>query len=124
MSVSIARRPSTMSGGSQQRQTTSQFESQRDEIKRRQSIKYQFPNFMFSEEEEAALFNEVKLIESYVIFYLSFKNIVSSKWKKRKMKYITSNFYSCKYSAEPVVYEMHCDQLQMVYPLYPIVCRE
>lgn len=58
MSVSIARRASTMSGGSQQRQTTSQFESQRDEIKRRQSVKYQFPNFMFSEEEEAALFNE------------------------------------------------------------------
>lgn len=71
MSVSIARRASTMSGGSQQRQTTSQFESQRDEIKRRQSVKYQFPNFMFSEEEEAALFNEVKLIK-LSHFYLSF----------------------------------------------------
>lgn len=44
--------------------------------------------------------------------------------EEKKMKYIASNFYSCKYSAEPVVYEMHCDQLQMVYPLYPIVCRE
>lgn len=71
MSVSIARRASTMSGGSQQRQTTSQFESQRDEIKRRQSVKYQFPNFMFSEEEEAALFNEVKLIKLSHL-YLSF----------------------------------------------------
>lgn len=44
--------------------------------------------------------------------------------EEKKMKYIASNFYSCKYSAEPVVYEMHCDQLQMVYPLYTIVCRE
>lgn len=123
MSVSIARRPSTMSGGSQQRQTTSQFESQRDEIKRRQSIKYQFPNFMFSEEEEAALFNEVKLIESCHFLFV-FQKYHFVEMEEKKMKYIASNFYSCKYSAEPVVYEMHCDQLQMVYPLYPIVCRE
>lgn len=120
MSVSIARRASTMSGGSQQRQTTSQFESQRDEIKRRQSIKYQFPNFMFSEEEEAALFNEVKLIKLFHFFICLSKISFRPKRKKRKMKYIASNFYSCKYSAEPVVYEMHCDQLQMVYSLHPL----
>lgn len=83
MSVSIARRASTMSGGSQQRQTTSQFESQRDEIKRRQSVKYQFPNFMFSEEEEAALFNEVKLIKLSHIYICLFINTISLKRKKK-----------------------------------------
>lgn len=70
MSVSIARRASS-SGGSQHKQPSAQFENQRDEIKRRQSIKYQFPSFMFSEEEEAQLFNEVKLI-SWNILYSSF----------------------------------------------------
>lgn len=125
MSVSIARRASTMSGGSQQRQTTSQFESQRDEIKRRQSVKYQFPNFMFSEEEEAALFNEVKLIKLSHLYLSFYKyHFVEKKEKKLKHMYIASNFFSCKYSAGPLVYEMHCDQLQMVYSLHPIVCRE
>ncbi|XP_022320756.2 uncharacterized protein LOC111122989 [Crassostrea virginica] len=62
MSVSIARRASS-SGGSQHKQPSAQFENQRDEIKRRQSIKYQFPSFMFSEEEEAQLFNESNVKE-------------------------------------------------------------
>lgn len=74
-----------MSGGSQQRQTTSQFESQRDEIKRRQSVKYQFPNFMFSEEEEAALFNEVKLIKLSHI-YLSFHKYHFVEKKEKKIE--------------------------------------
>jgi hypothetical protein len=73
MSVSIARRPSTLSGGSQRRQST-HFESQREEIKRRQSIKYQFPAFMFSEEEEAALFNEVNM--RYQYFHFSMKLLI------------------------------------------------
>ncbi|XP_062594838.1 uncharacterized protein LOC134256204 [Saccostrea cucullata] len=66
MSVSIARRPSTMSGGSQRRQSSAQFESQREDFKRRQSVKYQFPTFMLTEEEEAALINESNVSEEFI----------------------------------------------------------